>query len=158
MTSSYEDNVTCDESTDKLLNELLDIAEDIKDTIATEYDLATFDWIMKDTSNFTVTFQSLVNCALGHTPEKMKDQMKGFRMLTVFVYASNLYRALEDEELKLTVKTVVCDTAAHLNINWSVFLQVETSQWNVKSSKFWVYLRVITLLFSTLNYMQALTS
>ena len=80
-----------DVETERLINEALEIAEDIKISIDNDADLINMDWIVKDTTNFTDKFQTMVDAVLGYLPGEIKpvdDKMMCFRVLTLIVYAS----------------------------------------------------------------------
>ena len=123
---------------------ILEIAVDIKSIIMADHELMTMDWILKDMSNFSVKFQSLVENAMGNLPDHLKcmdDRMKGFRMLTVLVYAADLYLKMEDPAVKSDIETIVYDAAERLDVDWIVFKQLVTSNSLLlrrKIPKFWI--------------------
>ena len=57
-----------DVETERMINEALEFAEDIKISIANNADLINLDWIVKDTTNFIDKFQTIVDALLGHLP------------------------------------------------------------------------------------------
>ena len=100
-----------DVETERLINEALEIAEDIKISIDNDADLINMDWIVKDTTNFTDKVQTMVDAVLGHLPGEIKpvdDKMMCFRVLTLIVYAAKIYLAVKDSELRTFIELLAC--------------------------------------------------
>ena len=144
-----------DVETVRLINEVLEIAKDIKISIDKDEDLTNLDWIVKDTTNFKDKFQAMAEAVLGHTPGEIKpvdDKMMCFRALTLIVYASELYLAVKDSELRTFIEDNVCDTYEIMNVNWTslehLSMNSKTRKWIIK---FGVWLGVAVILFSINN-------
>ena len=132
-----------DVETERLINEALEIAEDIKISIDNDADLINMNWIVKDTTNFTDKFQTMVDAVLGHFPGEIKpvdDKMMCFRVLTLIVYASKIYLAVKDSELRTFIETSVCNTYEIMNVNWTILEHLSiasalSSQADVKKAR-----------------------
>ena len=139
------------------VTDILLIAEDIKNIINTDHELRTMDWIWEDTSSFSLKFQDLVDNAMGNEIKYQDERLKGFRMLTVLVYAADIYLKVEDATVKTAIETIVCDTAGRIDVNWTMFKRLTTSCLSRNGiSKFWLCYG-ITMALISLKCVHALT-
>ncbi len=108
---------------EKTLNAVLKFAEKIKNS-ADYMTLKNMDWSLEDTSNFESNFEHLVETVLGELPEQNlspnDEKRKCFRTLTLLVYAADMYLALENDELKQTVKM----TVENLHADWTILTRL----------------------------------
>ena len=144
-----------DVETERLINEALEIAEDIKMSIDKDAELINMDWILKDTTNFIDKFQAMSDAVLGHIPGEIKpvdDKMMCFRVLTLIVYASKIYLAVKDSELRTFIEANVCNTYEIMNVNWTILehlsMNSKTRKWIIR---FGVWLGLTIILFSINN-------
>lgn len=133
---------------------ILEIAEDIKSVVIADHELMTMDWILKDVSNFSVKFQSLVDNVIGHLPDPhncLDARKKGFRMLAVLVYAAHLHQKMEDPIVKSNIETIVYDAAERLDVDWVEFKHSVISNslhMQRKLSKFWICCGFLMMIIS----------
>ena len=95
-------------------------------------DFACLDtkWLLEDMSDFESKFQTMAQTALGDYEGddiQRDERLKFFRAIGLFVYATDMYKQTNDEEVKRTIKTISCETAEEFKINWDILPQIEKS-------------------------------